>query len=590
LDEWWQNRRSSLATQEPEPPQEVEHNTSGIGFRAVLSQKSAILVGTVILGAVVVYFTMPHTKNGSPEMRQLTRIGGVRPLGCSLSNDGKTIVFASDAAEEGNIDIWVQETGGTEARRLTHGSEADFDPSISPDGAKILFVSRRASGSGIYQIATAGGQEKLLIPEGEGPRYSPDGQWIAYLSGNEPRHLYVSDSAGVNIREIATGLARFDHPIWSPDGKYLMLNGQRARGQPTDWWVVPIAGQESINTSVLHDLAPYFSSSLRRFVYAQAWLPDGRILFAADQDGIWSIWRIRLSTGNFRLIGTPERIIRGQTPMDVRFAVAGDRLAFVNALPGSQLWKLPVDTGLGQMTGNPRRVTREGSSQFPSLSADGKVLAYASSSATVGNGLAIYARNVDTGEEAAVVSSPERKGYTTLSRDGSKIAYGLVVPGQKRPIYIYDRSTRTTRKLCDDCEGRPYDWSPDGTKLILSMPQKGIGLMDVNTGERSVILPGAFAVFSPDGRWLAVAAAAVERGGGVFIVPFRGREEVPKSEWVPVGDAASGALFPSWSPGGELLYFFSSFYSNPSSFILAAQRFHPDSGQLEGRPFYRLPV
>jgi WD40 repeat protein len=153
-----------------------------------------------------------------------------------------------------------------------------------------------------------------------------------------------------------------------------------------------------------------------------------------------------------------------------------------------------VDTGLGQMTGSPRRVTREGSSQFPSLSADGKVLAYASSrSATVGNGLSIYARNVDTGEEAVVVSSPERKGYTTLSRDGSKIAYGLVVSGQKRPIYIYDRTTRTTRKLCDDCEGRPYDWSPDGTKLILSTPQKGIGLMDVNTGERSVILPGAFA-------------------------------------------------------------------------------------------------
>src|SRR5215467_13791015 len=68
LDEWWQNRRSSLATQELELPEEVERNASRTGFRAVLSQKSAILVGTVILGALAVYFTIPHTKNGSLEM------------------------------------------------------------------------------------------------------------------------------------------------------------------------------------------------------------------------------------------------------------------------------------------------------------------------------------------------------------------------------------------------------------------------------------------------------------------------------------------------------------------------------------------
>src|SRR5215468_7102603 len=36
LDEWWQSRRSSLATQELELPEEVERNASGIGFRGVL--------------------------------------------------------------------------------------------------------------------------------------------------------------------------------------------------------------------------------------------------------------------------------------------------------------------------------------------------------------------------------------------------------------------------------------------------------------------------------------------------------------------------------------------------------------------------
>src|SRR5215468_1042938 len=177
LDEWWQNRRSSLATQELELPEEVERNASGIGFRGVLSWKSAILVGTVILGALGVYFTIPHTKNGSPEMRQLTQIGGVRPLGCSLSSDGKIIAFASDAAEEGNIDIWVQETGRTEARRLTHGPEADVDPSISPDGAKAgrkdcssragksRGTRQTASGSPISAEMNHGASTSLTRPE-----------------------------------------------------------------------------------------------------------------------------------------------------------------------------------------------------------------------------------------------------------------------------------------------------------------------------------------------------------------------------------------------------------------------------------------
>jgi Tol biopolymer transport system component len=365
-----------------------------------------------------------------------------------------------------------------------------------------------------------------------------------------------------------------------------MVNGQQSPDAQTDWWVIAIDGRESLDTQVLRDLTPHFSSSLRRFFYAQAWLPGGRILFTADQDGIWSIWRIRLSDANFRLIGGPEPITE-RTPVNVPFAVAGNRLAFLNFLPDTQLWKLPVDTGRGKMAGNPRRITREGVSQIPALSADGSVLAYASSgSGTAGNDLtAIYVRNVETGEEIVAASSPQRKGYTAVSRDGSKIAYGAVAPGLKRPIYIYDLRTRTTRQLCDDCEGRPWDWSPDGTKLILAMVQRGIGLMDVNTGERSVILPGTSAMFSPDGRWLAVAVGGVDSSSHVYIVPFRGREKVPRNEWIPVGNQESHAAFPSWSPGGELLYYIAASYSNLLDCALEAQKFHSDVGQLEGQPF-----
>jgi Tol biopolymer transport system component len=589
LDEWWQSRRSSLAAEKPElreePPLDVSQTTS-----RPRSLKFAVVAGVVIVMTAVVYFAVRHRAKASPEMHQLTHLGVVRPLGCSLSSDGKIVAFASDAAEEGNIDIWVQQTGRPEARRLTHDPGPDLDPSISPDGKTILFVSRRASRPGIYQIAAAGGQEKLLLPEGGEPRFSLDGKRIAYISGNRPHHLYVSEFDGSSAREIPTGMARLDHPIWSPDGKYLMVSGQRTSSEPADWWVIPIDGQEPINTKILHDLSRHISSSLRTNFYASAWLPGGRILFAGDHDGIWYIWRIQLLPGSFRLGGAPERVTGRRQPIGVSFAAAGNHLAFVDDRPDGQLWRLPVDTGTGQMTGNPRRITREGISQFPSISADGRILAYLFSRSgrlSPATDVGISVRNIETGAESSVPGLEHQYGfgYVTLTRDGSKLAYGIVVPGLKRPIYLYDLATRSTRKLCDDCEGRPYDWSPDGVKLILSMPGKGIGLMDISTGKRSVILRGSTAVLSPDGRWLAVSPGVVGQGGRISIVPFRGSERVPQNEWIAVGEPASEELLPAWSPGGELLYFISTPHSDPSHYVLKAQRLHPDSGRLDGQPF-----
>jgi Tol biopolymer transport system component len=528
------------------------------------------------------YLPNERAPKSAPEMRQLTRIGGVRPFGCSVSRDGKRIAFASDAYEEGNVDIWVQDIEHNQPRRVTQAAEADLDPSISPDGTKVLFVSRRVSGPGIYEAVISGGQERLLIPGGEEPRYSPDGRQIAYLQGSDQRHLYISDSHGANAHEITTGLARLGRATWSPDGNYLMLRGQRNPGDPADWWVVRTSRAEVIETHILRDLAPYISSSLREFFYAQAWRPERSILFAADQDGIWSIWQIRLSP-NFHLAGPPMRIT-GRTPIAVQFTAAANLVAFVNTRPDSQLWRLPIDAESGRLNGNPRRITRRGLCQFPSLSMDGTILAfYSSQTETRGGGSGIHVRNVNTGDEAIVGSSSEQTGYITLSRDGSKIAYGAIMPSRKRPIHIYDRMSGATRTLCDDCEGRPYDWSPNGTKLIVSMPERRVGLLDANTGQRSAIWPGVSAVFSADGRWLAVVGADESRR--ILIMRYRGGEKPLVEEWTSAGDPDGVGVLAGWSPSGQLLYFLSASRMDPPNYALKAQRFHPDSGRLEGESF-----
>ena len=59
----------------------------------------------------------------------------------SFSPDGRHIVFGS--GRDGNQEIYVMGSDGSNPTRLTHHPAADFSPSFSPDGRHIVFGSER---------------------------------------------------------------------------------------------------------------------------------------------------------------------------------------------------------------------------------------------------------------------------------------------------------------------------------------------------------------------------------------------------------------------------------------------------------------
>lgn len=134
----------------------------------------------------------------------------------SWSPNGARIVYASRAG--GAINLYVVSTSGGAPLPLTHNQYTNTQPDWARDGRRIVFSSDRAGSSQIWSMSADGGDLRQLtnVPASfcVQPRWSPDGQQIAFVAYPGPRVMLVASSGG-EAREFARGV----WPAWSSDGK-----------------------------------------------------------------------------------------------------------------------------------------------------------------------------------------------------------------------------------------------------------------------------------------------------------------------------------------------------------------------------------
>ncbi|MBL7152124.1 MAG: PD40 domain-containing protein [Phycisphaerae bacterium] len=174
------------------------------------------------------------------------------------------IAFVS--RRDGNQEIYIMNTDGSEQRRLTNNPAEDKDPAWSPDGRRIAFRSKRDGNGEIYLMNTDGsGQTNLTDHPGYDGDYSwsPDGKRIAFARYSMPGagEVFVINADGAGLRQLTTMPALYDRPCWSPDGSKLALPVR---------YGIDIVNSDGTGRRVLinHD----------EFIGSPTWSPDGRMV------------------------------------------------------------------------------------------------------------------------------------------------------------------------------------------------------------------------------------------------------------------------------------------------------------------------
>jgi dipeptidyl aminopeptidase/acylaminoacyl peptidase len=116
----------------------------------------------------------------------------IRSLGdLQLSPDGVHIAMTITEPIKGesrNSDIWIYVTESRQLLRFTTSEKADRHPRWSPDGDNLAFLSGRKEKNQIYLISLLGGEAEALTESKTSVQsfeWSPDGKQIAYMA-SEP--------------------------------------------------------------------------------------------------------------------------------------------------------------------------------------------------------------------------------------------------------------------------------------------------------------------------------------------------------------------------------------------------------------------
>lgn len=338
------------------------------------------------------------------------------------------------------------------------------DPQISPDGKTVAFgltipdLDKDKYDTHIWLVPSDGKRPPTQFTFGTGkdraPRWSPDGKWIAFLSNRDDEkkeQMYVISLNGGEALRLTSGDARPSPALWSPDGALIAYTAK-------------VVTRESKSANGKRDKSDVLAYT--------------RLGYKFDGEGFWDYgWRqifvtststlphnaegVQLTRGNFNH-GAPCWSLDSKT-----IVFSANRSANAEETNISDLWSVSARGGAIK-----RLTRRQGPTQAPSISPDGKWIAF------VG-----HDNEHKRVTQTDIYVMPARGGRAKKITASFDRDYGDSVLGDLR---------------ASAHEGAAPVWSRDGRKVFFIATDHGASQVfaaDVRDGRVSAVTRGAHQVY-----------------------------------------------------------------------------------------------
>jgi len=452
---------------------------------------------------------------------------------------------------------------------------------ISQDGQQLAYSdSIQNTGSGIW-IRRFDRFESQLIPDTAGavwPRFSPDGQWLAYTLRGTLRKIRTDGSTPPQV--IAEGIGGLHGLTWSPSGTILMPAVGRALrrinadggaavefSKPSSDGEVdrhsPFSLPDGRNILVaVHGPNNRFSiavqsidgDTLKTIVesgFAPTYLPSGHLVFGRGS----TIFAAPFDATRLELTAPPVALVEG-VDSDSNSGISQYRLSSSGAL--AYIPQLPhARRTLTWMTSDGKATpiaVPAGAFDTPRISPDGTTLAYVLEQEDGQHH--IWIREFASGRRTQVTHDGNYWA-PAWTRDGRGLAYAKANASGSEVVYQNPLSGEAVTLARSPNRLFPAGFTPDSqTLLLVEAPPTDeffMSQLDMRRPDTISKFPttGGYPRglrLSPDGRWIAFAAlqpSSIQ----VFVQSF------PPSGTPRQVSVEGGSHTPIWSRDGRTLFF-----------------------------------
>ncbi len=213
--------------------------------------------------------------------------------------DSRHLIVATNTGIEGTRHLYLADTKSDSLQQITQGTTSEDNPSVSPDGASILYAENHIDYDILSMSLKDGTTQGMIVtPRSESmPAWAAKGDSLVYVSNRlGPEDIWLHTKDGVDRPLVTRASFASDPPKWmfapvlSPDGTRVIFVAVGKSGA-TWLWEVSVAGGDPVR------LVDASDSSSQQFT--GDWSPDGKqfVFMGLEPDGTSSLKVVKTSGG-----------------------------------------------------------------------------------------------------------------------------------------------------------------------------------------------------------------------------------------------------------------------------------------------------